>query len=634
MPDIQDLYNETIAFLSQPPNKLAAAVADTGEVEHLGGEEIKKFSVFIPSHLEHALQVAAGFMEIANEAPGTAGLSQVLAKARNLAQTEDNEAIKYALKVFITHHPEGSRLPIPSLEKSNPSAAVPSQAVLPPGVEGMGALGAEAQLDYFREDTVVNDHHQKWHIVYPGRGVPNPANPFGPRITKPRQGELFWYMHQQMLARYDIERKSHGLDVTKPLANFDLSIDEGYDANLDGYGNRAPDLTIQDIPGYTVAQHAAFRDRLFAAARNGRFQNGAAQIPIDTASILANTIEANVDAAASGNYGNLHNMGHVLLAALSNPDGVMISTATAVRDPIFFRWHRLVDDIIFEWQEILPSYDFSADAPNASLRKKLNGDENPDILLCFKKDIPEASGASGAFDGQTYGETHFGGANWDAPLATFSALTDELQTTLKVHQFIDSNGDAVEKNYLDFEEFYYFLRLENNDAQARKVTARLFLAESELAGDRRFWIELDKFPVSLSANQKKVVFRPSRLSSVVRKPAFRPSENPPPPQIGAPNDNYCDCGWAYHLLLPRGRENGMSFKLFVMLTDWSLDFVGEEKKCGSMSFCGAKDKYPDERPMGYPFDRPFKNLSIAETVRAQPNMAMRDLKIRFVPPTN
>jgi hypothetical protein len=71
-----------------------------------------------------------------------------------------------------------------------------------------------------------------------------------------------------------------------------------------------------------------------------------------------------------------------------------------------------------------------------------------------------------------------------------------------------------------------------------------------------------------------------------------------------------------------------------MLTDWQLDQVMVEKKCGSMSFCGAKDaKYPDRRPMGYPFDRPFRNLSIAQTVAAQHNMATRDFRIKFVPPS-
>jgi hypothetical protein len=48
-----------------------------------------------------------------------------------------------------------------------------------------------------------------------------------------------------------------------------------------------------------------------------------------------------------------------------------------------------------------------------------------------------------------------------------------------------------------------------------------------------------------------------------------------------------------------------------------------------MSFCGARDRYPDTRPMGYPFDAPFTGKSIADTIAAQPNMATRDITIRL-----
>jgi hypothetical protein len=76
----------------------------------------------------------------------------------------------------------------------------------------------------------------------------------------------------------------------------------------------------------------------------------------------------------------------------------------------------------------------------------------------------------------------------------------------------------------------------------------------------------------------------------------------------------------------------MDFQLMVMLTDWNLDRVGIDTKCGSMSFCGARDvEYPDKREMGYPFNRPFPTgKSIAQTIAAQPNMAARDVRIKLV----
>jgi YD repeat-containing protein len=112
------------------------------------------------------------------------------------------------------------------------------------------------------------------------------------------------------------------------------------------------------------------------------------------------------------------------------------------------------------------------------------------------------------------------------------------------------------------------------------------------------------------------------------------SIRPPRPRRGAGSDaatNYCNCGWPFHLLVPRGTSEGMPFRLLIMLTDWELDRVPDESSCGSMSFCGVRDRrYPDRRPMGYPFDRPFPS-GIANAVAGQQTMATRDITIRHLP---
>jgi hypothetical protein len=51
-----------------------------------------------------------------------------------------------------------------------------------------------------------------------------------------------------------------------------------------------------------------------------------------------------------------------------------------------------------------------------------------------------------------------------------------------------------------------------------------------------------------------------------------------------------------------------------------------------MSFCGSKAQYPDRREMGYPFNRPFGDRTIADVVAAQENIATRDITIRWTNP--
>jgi len=639
------------AFFKRPSNNLPVAVpAAPGGLEALGAETARRdFSVFIPSHAERALALASRFMEIANTTPGDQGLAAVLEEAERAAEQEDDDMVKYALMVFITHHPEGRRLPIPPLAERAPDVVLPSNKAVRQGLslEAMGGLGVEAKLDYFREDTAVNEHHQRWHVVYPGGGHPNPANPFGPGITKNRQGELFWYMHQQMLARYDTERKALGPPRTVELKVYTDPIPEGYVANLPGFSDRAPDAVMQAVPlepgvTYRVSDHDERRKRLLAAAESGKLRKGAGTTPV-TVELLSSTAESNVGSVDGadwrnplGFYGSHHNFGHVLIAALRDPagpsgPGVMSRTSTAVRDPAFFRWHRHVDETIYLWQQTLAPYDLKAGAPAVRIRKSLDGaagtGQSPDILVCMQKEIAGASAPD--FDGQKFADQTFGGdANWDKPLDSFGIGAGALQTMMRKETISLPGGGTGSKPYLDHEEFYYFLRFENLSDQPQKITARLFLVAREFADERRLWIEMDKFAHSLAPKQRAVVFRPGRLSAVVRKPARRPPDPRPQPHPGD-DPNYCDCGWPYHLLLPRGSEAGMDFRLMVMLTDYQADLVGAEKKCGSMSFCGVKDAdYPDKRPMGYPFDRPFDGK--VTDVLARPELAhvaTKDLKI-------
>lgn len=289
-----------------------------------------------------------------------------------------------------------------------------------------------------------------------------------------------------------------------------------------------------------------------------------------------------------------------------------------------------MDDISFRWQELQSPNDLS-DAPSVLIRDGLNStipeSRSPDIILCFKDAIPGSNEPE--FDGQSFGEGAFGGENWDADFSSGEPATDELHTMM-VERGIRANGESFTIPYLDHREFCYFLRLENLSAESQDVTVRIFLAAKGVAEDRRMWMEMDKFRRTLRPSRREVIYRPAELSSVIQKPAAKPPKPISKPGSDA-DDNYCNCGWPYNLLLPRGMREGMAFRLMVMVTDWEKDHVGQDASCGSMSFCGARDRYPDTRGMGYPFDRRFSEDRSIETVIAeQDNMAARDVTIRWV----
>ncbi|WP_407809600.1 tyrosinase family protein, partial [Staphylococcus aureus] len=79
--------------------------------------------------------------------------------------------------------------------------------------------------------------------------------------------------------------------------------------------------------------------------------------------LLGDIIESSHESKNLHFYGSLHNWGHVMRANITDPDhrfqenpGVMSDTSTSLRDPIFYRWHRFIDNIFQEYKCSLPCY--------------------------------------------------------------------------------------------------------------------------------------------------------------------------------------------------------------------------------------------------------------------------------------
>lgn len=479
-----------------------------------------------------------------------------------------------------------------------------------------------------------------------------------------RHGELFLYMHQQMLARYNAERLAHDLDPVVPLSDLDAPIAEAYDPGpalkqFFGFRERLQDRTLAaegaaQLNDWRTAIHTAIRDRRFLG-------------PAGAVAITRTNIGENVEGTVARLrpqmdrelYGGVHNRGHNSISECSEPNdegdrvGVMSSTRTAIRDPVFWRWHKEIDDANYRWQETQEPYDLRDAAPPVVVRHSLDGSAvpwtSPDLIVGRTAELPGSDApdfvASG---GQRLGEAAFGGDRWDLdfsdaevvlPDGTSLATTAELTTMVKQREIVIEPPPGVTAppvralvDYLTHEPFCYFLRVENPGPEDVNVTARLFIAPETTPGDvteeRRWWIELDKFIHPVPAGQRVVIFRADELSSIIKKPADKdPAALPAPGPGDGAGGSYCQCGWPYTLLLPRGTETGMGFRLLVLLTDAVQDQVPEPEDCGSMSYCGAADRYPDVRDMGYPFSRPFQK-PIAETFLALDNAAGRRLTIR------
>src|ERR1044072_4214156 len=213
------------------------------------------FSAFVDEHMERASELTSEFIKSADEK----GLAAAV-EAISAAQQEEPIAglVQYALELFLTHHPEArATLKLKPLEVRHPNLVRSSTAraePVAPLTEAVaeaapkkkvkkkpvaGATPPEDKLNHWREDPLLNEHHEHWHLVYPLRPVgfpPGTPKPEGGFPLGSRHGELFAYMHQQMLARYDAERVSAGVPRVKAFdtppftdKKFTAKIPEGYD---------------------------------------------------------------------------------------------------------------------------------------------------------------------------------------------------------------------------------------------------------------------------------------------------------------------------------------------------------------------------------------------------------------------
>jgi tyrosinase len=683
------------AAVPKEENALAGTPSATFRLE-MDAEAVSRrpFSIFVPGDEERAAELAS---RMATEATALAGeseddiIARILQIAAEAAPGLPAGTAEYALKLFVTHNPAARNLRVPNLmSRMSPSPAEALVSLrLSDDEEILSEIGGrstpeEDRVAWFREDPVANEHHEHWHLVYPLSETKD-------RAVIRRRGEMFFYMHQQMLARFDAERLAAKLERVQAYDDYDQAIEVGYDVGaleidrrkfpVRAHNSTWKDMPLADLYGpsdgrtYRIEDHEARRDRFFEAAGKKELHDpGGTPVALDGhqgTNHLGNTNESSSATAsvsqdgrsprdALSHYGNHHGFGHILVSKLgmtgANDWGLMFFPAANIRDPFFWRWHKHVDNINFTYQEQLPAHDF-ADAPLASF----GGGDDQGIVLLETGGLFDALPRDGAGDYLTslenFVQTALGNERFsdDAAAAAIDFKLDlgggtvidsrietvaELRTEMRqgVFELFDPelDGKKFRYPYLWHRPFHYAIRLRNLADTEQRVTVRLFLCpasdadgnpDDSLLNDRRLWIEMDKFTPELGAGEDKIVVRDDRESSVIRRPVFEPEHvtdiHYP---MGNPHEEggFCECGWPYHLLVPRGSEAGMRFALLAVLTK---DRLPDQGGCGSMSFCGVKDEYPDPRPMGYPFDRPLAKPLI-ELARDEESFALRFITIR------
>ncbi|XP_027839310.1 phenoloxidase 2-like [Aphis gossypii] len=603
----------------------------------LGLSRDAPFSLFNPSHSKMAAKLIDILMN-------TKSYDELLSLSVYCRDRINPYMFTYALSVVIIHRPDTRNLRLPSHSEMFPSlymdSSVFSRAREESAVVQAGSrtpieiphdysannLDAEHRISYFREDIGINLHHWHWHLVYPFDGPLNIVN-------KDRRGELFFYMHQQIIARYNMERLSNNMNRVVRLTNWNEPIAEGYFPKLDNilanrvWPPRPVNAVLTNISReveqitFDIEDLVRWRDRIFNAIHSGFIINTAGQqvrlTENEGINILGNLIEASILSQNPNLYGSLHNNGHNAIAYIHDPDnrflenyGVMGDSATAMRDPIFYRWHAYIDDIFQEFKSTIPSY---------SIQNLGFDSVNVQSVEVTATGLPRNE------------------------FATFWQQSDtDLSRGL---DFLPRGSIFARFTHLQHAPFSYKIVVENNGNQ-RVGTVRIFLAPKFderglpflFREQRKLFVELDKFSTSLKRGRNEIVRRSTDSSvTIPHEVTYRNqgSNRPAANTEAAATFNFCGCGWPQNMLIAKGSVDGFQCQLFVMVSNGENDQVpnaqGDAQVCDdASSYCGVlNSRYPDARSMGYPFDRTPRDGVVTLQQFLTPNMVTQDVRIRF-----
>nr|QCC26459.1 hexamerin 3 precursor [Lepidocampa weberi] len=477
----------------------------------------------------------------------------------------------------------------------------------------------QAFLDYFTEDMTLNQQYSIWHKSFPFWWNPERFS-----HDNNRQGELFMYLQHQILNRYHLERSAHRMPHVKALEGHH-EIKQGYAPKM-VYTNgvfmpNRPDFVKEKE--YEHSKYVEAKDweyRVKAAIDLGYVVTEDNQkVSLNSTEgmdILGRIIQGSNYQFKREYYGHLNTWAHKYYGQIQDPlykyenvPSALQHFETAIRDPLFYRIQKTLNVLYKKYKDNLKPY----------TKEQLSF---PGVEVQAVKVVGESR----------------------------SSTPNTLITHFEEHQVDLSNVQNKEDtkvkgivSRLRHEPFQYAITL--NSKVTKPAFVRIYLAPKydylgnkyDINQKRWYAVEMDKFVVDLKQGQN-VIRRGSMESSIVKKETetFRQLYQKVEEAIKngekySEQKTVSNCGWPLHLLLPKGTKEGQKYTLYVVVTDYQEDRVPNTKIPTYQtphSLCGLHHDtmYPDNKPMGYPFDRHI----VSKEYFFQRNMMAVDVTVKNV----
>ncbi|KAK9887817.1 hypothetical protein WA026_000132 [Henosepilachna vigintioctopunctata] len=487
-------------------------------------------------------------------------------------------------------------------------------------------INPEQSLSYYVEDIGINAYYYYVNLYFPYW-----MNSQDYHITHKR-GEIFYYVHQQLLARYYLERLSHGVGGFDYF-NWDVPFETGYYPSLTypnglAFNERPNFANLQEYfsnygqhwcfiskYGYGYTYVNTYDQRIREAIDLGfYYTHDGKKVDLYTSegfNVLGNIVQGNADTPNYRYYGSYINFARHLLGYAKQPlDNYKLAPSalehfeTSLRDPAFYKLFKKITLLLQHYKFLLPTY--------------------------TKKDLYYPGVKVEKFE--------------VSPLVTFydkfySDITNGLTVTPEEYQ-TDSFRVKVEQHRLNNKNFNYKLHV--NSEKTNKAVVKVYIGPKydehgrvmDFYENRINFVELDQFVYTLKSGQNVIVRNSRDFTWYIRDRTSYFDLYKNVMTYSKVNDNVDSIMYGFPLryVIPRGTEAGMTYQMYVIVFPYishegkvhdpmqnkNIQYQTENNKMSQYWMVQKED-----HPLGFPFDRPVE----FEHDYFVPNAHMKDVKI-------
>jgi hypothetical protein len=471
-------------------------------------------------------------------------------------------------------------------------------------------------MAYFTEDIGLNSYYYYFNLDYP---FWMSGEDYG--LNKDRRGELFYWVHQQILARYYLARLSndhgaiHVFDWEEPIKTGyvpTMRYHNGLEfptrpswVSLIYNPHNQPHPSHGHDNVFEIHEIEDYERRIRDAIDYGYiFTAEGEKIDLYTKAgfdMLGKIVEGG-DSPNSRFYGNLQVIAHKVLGYSPHPideykvtPSAMEHFETSMRDPIFYQFYKRIMHQFFHYKEHLPHYKHSElMLPGVKI-------ENVEVDKLV-----------------TYMD-HF---DWDMTNALY--MTEEEFT----HDTFEIRARQMRLNHKPFT-----MKITTTAEKDMEVMVKVFMGpkydeQGHHLNMKENWmnfVQLDQFHHHLTVG-KNVIERNSREADTAKDhTTYRQLYKHVMAALKGEEEYHLDMTEAHNefptrFMLPMGKPEGMEFEMFVFMYPYTA--VKHTYDTAVSAGVGSGTRYMDTYPMGYPLDRPVEGESFFV-----PNSFMKFVKV-------